>query len=62
MSYHIDKDPALQQQAQQVWQQMSNIISEHEPQDKSKPTNAINTIGMEQAIRELLELQKQIKP
>ena len=51
----------MQQHMQQVLQQMSSIISEHEP-PAIKSQNNIQTVSVEQAIQELLDLQKQLKP
>lgn len=59
---HIERDAANKIQEQQVLQQMQSIIQQHTPKLEQKLTTPsdVQFVGMEQALRELLELEKKI--
>lgn len=59
---HIDRDPANKLKEQQVLQQMQHIIQQHAPQPETRTNQqtSVEFVGMEQALRELMELEKKI--
>ena len=58
----IDRDPANKIKEQQVLQQMQSIIQQHAPQPAQTDTSKtqVQFVDMEQALRELLEILKNI--
>lgn len=54
----IERDPSINNLEQALFGKLSNIISSYEPKAEKLNTNSVQTIGVEDAIKELLQLSK----
>lgn len=54
----IERDSKINNLEQSLLGQLSNIISSHEPRENKQITNQVQTISVEDALKELLQLTK----
>lgn len=54
----IERDSKINNLEQTLFGKLSNIISAYEPKIEKQTTNSINTVSVEDALKELLQMSK----